>query len=80
MGEHTATFEIDSESDARVISRLLDEIYNRLREERRGVHGEDAPDDRMLAEFEALRDAVDRGSGGEVTITYRERADDRESA
>ncbi|MFC6718174.1 hypothetical protein ACFQGT_11095 [Natrialbaceae archaeon GCM10025810] len=74
MTERTATFEIDSRGDARSASRALDELYNRFREEDFSKDSDDGTDE-MLEEFEALRDAVDDESAGQLIVTYRSRGD-----
>lgn len=72
MAELTATFEIESPSDARTAARAVDELYNRLREENLSTTGgDDQSVERTLSELEALRSAVDADATGELVIAFR---------
>lgn len=71
MDERTATFEIESTTDARTAARAVDELYNRLREEKQSVGRDEPVVERTLAEFEALKSAVDANATGELVVTFR---------
>lgn len=70
MAEYTATFEIDSRSDARTVSRVLDDLHNRLREEDLRVREGETTVTRMLDEFRTLQNEVDSGATGRLVVTY----------
>ncbi|SFK97842.1 hypothetical protein SAMN04487950_1708 [Halogranum rubrum] len=72
MRRHVATFEIDSQTDSDAVRRLLDRVYDTIREESQQVR--DGTDDanRVLDEFRALRDAAAHSASGTLTITYEE--------
>lgn len=72
MVEHTATFEIDSASDARSVSRVLDDLHNRLREEELQVQEGETVVNEMLEEFKTLQTNVDAGSTGRLIVTYKD--------
>lgn len=75
MSRYEASFEIDSKSDSYAARRLLEQVYDTVREESRG--GREGRDNvsANLEEFEMLRDAVTPPTAGKLTITY-ERYDD----
>lgn len=71
MEEYTATFDIESAADARTVSRVLDDLYDRLREEDLRVREGETVANQMLAEFRALQSEFDAGSTGQLVVTYR---------
>jgi len=75
MSRRVATFEIDSKTDSYAARRILERLYDTIREESENVR-EGADDATELIEsFEALRDAAKRPTPGKLTVTY-ERYDD----
>lgn len=70
MTRYEATFEIDSNSDAHAAHRMLERVYDTVREESRTVREGSADATELLEQFEALRDAADSPAPGELTITY----------
>jgi uncharacterized membrane protein len=70
MDERTAEFEIESKTDARAIERLLDRLYDSLREESRTLREGSSDSTTMLEQFEAVRDATRDHSTGTLRITY----------
>jgi hypothetical protein len=78
MVEHTASFDIDSKTDSYAAERILEQVYNTVREETRTVRDETDDDEDILAEFRAVRDAAERRKPGRLTITYEQYADDFE--
>lgn len=75
MSRHEATFEVDSKTDSYAVRRILEQVYDTIREESRTVREDTADASALLEEFEALREAAKRPSAGKLTITY-ERYDD----
>ena len=74
MTRHRATFEIDEKTDSYAASRILERVYDTVREESRTVREGTDDATALLAEFESLRDAVDHSRPGTLTVTY-ERSD-----
>lgn len=72
MVEYTATFQIESASDARSVSRVLDDLHNRLREEELEVREGDTVVTEMLEEFKTLQTQVDADSTGQLIVTYKD--------
>lgn len=73
MEEYEATFSIESASEARAVERMLDRLYDSLREESRTVRDGSGDAAEMLEEFEAIREAAARRTPGELTIVYEQR-------
>ena len=75
MARYEASFEIDSKTDSYAARRILEQVYDTIREESQsGREGSDDADE-LLREFRTLRDAATRRRPGRLTITY-EQADD----
>jgi len=70
MEQYEATFEIDSESDARAMERSLARLYDALREESRTVRDATGDSSGMLEAFEAIHDAASDPAPGTLTVTY----------
>lgn len=70
MGEFTATFEIDSKTDAYAVERLTNRLYDSLREESRTVREESSDSSRMLEQFKSIRDAARQPTPGRLVVTY----------
>jgi len=75
METHEATFDIDSRSDADAARRVLERLYDTVREESRTVRAGSDDATALLEEFEALRDAARSPAPGTLTVTY-ERSED----
>jgi hypothetical protein len=76
MRRYEATFEIDSKADAHAVSRLMDRVYDSLREESTIITEGETESNQMLEAFDALRDAVGHEASGRFTIIYEERDDE----
>ena len=70
MDEYTATFEIESKTDAFAVERLMDRLYDAVREESRSVRDGSADARGMLTEFETIRDAARRHGPGRLRVVY----------
>lgn len=70
MDEYEATFEIESRTDAHTVERLMNRLYDMLREESRTIRKGSADSTEMLEQFEAIRDATQRPTPGTLTIVY----------
>jgi hypothetical protein len=70
MSRHEASFEIDSKTDSYAARRMLEQVYDTIREESRSVREGTDDADELLAEFRTLRDAAKRPGPGRLTITY----------
>jgi hypothetical protein len=68
MDRYEASFDIDSRTDSYAALRILEQVYDAVREESRG--GDDV--DERLQAFRALREAAKRRSPGRLTITYEQ--------
>lgn len=79
MDEHVAVFEVESEQSAQAVERLMDRLYDSVREESRTVRDGASDSSEMLAQFEALRDATRQTTPGRLTVTYEPRAGDFEN-
>ena len=75
MDVYEATFVIESKTDAYAVERLLDRVYDSLREEARTVREGTADSTEMLSEFEALLEAAQRRKPGRLRLVF-EQADE----
>lgn len=73
MEEYEATFEIETKSEAYAVERLMERLYNAVREESRTIREESGDSTAMLSEFETLRDASERRAPGSLTVRYVQR-------
>jgi hypothetical protein len=73
MEDHRATFEIDSKTDAHAVERLLDRLYDSVREESRTVRADTEDSTATLAEFESVREAARRPRPGRLTVVLEQR-------
>jgi hypothetical protein len=78
MDEYEATFEVDSKSDAYAIERLMNQVYDSLREESRTVREGSSDSTKMIAEFEAIRDAARQPKPGRLTVILEQRDEEFE--
>ncbi|WP_411964019.1 hypothetical protein [Haloferax sp. YSMS24] len=78
MDEYTAVFEIDSESDAYAIERLMDRLYDSLREESRTLVEGSSDSTAVLEQFENIRNAARRPTPGTLTVIYESRDEEFE--
>lgn len=70
MVEHEASFEIDSKRDSYAARRIVERIYDTVREETQSGREGSTDASETLREFETLRDAARRPTPGKITITY----------
>ena len=73
MEEYEATFEITSKSDAHAIERLMNQLYDSLREESRMVRKGTKDSTQVLQQFKAIRDATRNSKPGQFTVVYEPR-------
>lgn len=73
MREHEAVFEIDSKSDAYAVERLVNRLYDTVREETRTRRPASSDPTEVLAQFEAIRDAAQHTTPGTLTVRYESR-------
>lgn len=78
MEEFTATFEAESKTDAYAVGRMVERLYDAVREESRTLRGEADGSTEMLERFEAMRDAAREHEAGRLTVTYEQRDDGKE--
>lgn len=69
MSRYEASFEIDSKPDSYAARRILEGVYDTVREESRNVR-DGSDETTLLQEFETLRDAAKQPATGKLTITY----------
>lgn len=72
MTRHEATFEITEQTDAHAVRRILDGLYDTVREESKSASNNTDDGAELLAQFESLRDAAVQPSPGKLTITYEQ--------
>jgi len=70
MSRHQASFEIDSKTDSYAARRILERVYDTIREESRSVREGTDDADELLETFRTLRDAAKRPTPGRLVITY----------
>ena len=75
MSSYEASFEIDSKTDSYAARRMLEQVFDMIREETRSAREGTDDADELLKAFRTLRDAAKRPTPGRLTITY-ERFDD----
>ena len=72
MSRYEASFDIDSKTDSYAARRMLERVYDTIREESRSVREGTDDADELLREFKTLRDAAKRPTPGRLTITYEQ--------
>ncbi|KAB1193961.1 hypothetical protein GJR96_11145 [Haloferax sp. MBLA0076] len=72
MSLHEASFTIDSKTDLEAARRILEEVYDTVREESRSVREGSEDANELLAAFKELRDAAKEPTTGKLTITYEQ--------
>lgn len=70
MRRYEATFEVDSKTDSYAVQRILERVYDTVREESQKVRQGSDDASQLLDEFQTLRDAAARPATGKLTITY----------
>ena len=70
MTRYEATFEIDEKTDSHAVRRILEQMYDTIREESRSVREGTDDGTELLQDFESLRDAVEHPTPGKLTIIY----------
>lgn len=70
MSCYEASFGIDSKTDSHAARRLLEQVYDTIREESRRVRERTDDADELLREFRTLRDAATPRTAGRLTIIY----------
>lgn len=78
MSRYEASFEVDSKADSHAIHRLLEQVYDTVREESRSVREGSDDASELLGEFETLRNAAKQPSPGKIRIVYERYDDDFE--
>ena len=76
MSHYEASFEIDSKTDSYAARRILERVYNTIREESRSVREGSDDADELLETFRTLRDAAKHPKPGRLTITYEQYDDE----
>jgi len=79
MSHYEASFEIDSKTDSYAARRILERVYDTIREESRSVREGTDDADELLETFRTLRDAAKRPTAGKLTITYEQYDDEFEN-
>lgn len=70
MSRYDATFEITSNTDAEAVQRLLERLYDSVREELKRCDRTDAPPDETIRAFEVICEATRRQAPGTLTVVY----------
>jgi len=72
MARYEASFEIDSKADSYAVRRVLERVYDTIREESRTVKdGSEGPGE-LIRAFKTLRDAAKSPTPGKLTIIYEQ--------
>lgn len=75
MARYEATFEIISKTHAHIVRRLMEQVYDTLREELRApARDESSPND-TLQQFKAIREATRHLSPATLTVIYEQHDD-----
>ncbi|WP_435159281.1 hypothetical protein [Haladaptatus sp. DFWS20] len=69
MSRYEDSFKIDLKTDLYAAHRILERIYDTIREESRSVREGIDDADELLDAFQTLRDAPKQRTSGELTIT-----------
>ena len=72
MTTYEASFEIDSRTDSHAALRILEQVYDAVREESRSVREGTEDADELLQSFRTLREAAKARTPGRLTITYEQ--------
>lgn len=72
MRRYEATFEIDSKTDSYAVRRILERVYDTVREESQEVREGSDDASTLLDEFRTLRDAATQSAPGKLTITFEQ--------
>ena len=78
MSYYEASFDIDSKTDSYAARRMLEQVYDTIREESRSVREGTDDADELLEAFRTLRDAAKQPTPGRLTITYERLEDEFE--
>ena len=70
MDKYEAVFEIDSKTDAHAVERLMERLYDSLREESRTLRKGSSDSTEMLEQFETIRNATRRPTPGRLIVRY----------
>lgn len=70
MERYEATFEIESKSDSYAARRILERVYDTIREESRTVRAGTSDSGELLEQFETLSEVVKTPTPGRLTVTY----------
>lgn len=70
MSRHEAIFEIESATDAAAVHRILEGLYDSVREESRSVRAGSEDSSETIEAFEALRDAAAEPAPGRLRVSY----------
>lgn len=70
MSRHETIFEIESKADAYAVERLMNRLYDMVREESRTLRSESRDSTEMLEQFETLRDATNHPTPGKLRVVY----------
>jgi hypothetical protein len=79
MSKHEAVFEIDSATDSNAVERILERVYDSVREESRSVREGSDDATETIEAFRALRDAAAEPAPGRLRVTYERDEDGFES-
>ncbi len=79
MSRYVASFEIDSKTDSYAARRILERVYDTIREESSSVLEDSVNTSELLESFKTLRDAAKRPTAGKLTITYEQYDDEFEN-
>lgn len=72
MSQYQASFEIDSKTDSYAARRILERVYDTVREESRSVREGSDDAEELLDAFRTLRDATKQPKPGKLTITFEQ--------
>ena len=70
MLRYEASFEIDSKTDSYTVQRIIERVYDTIREEPRSIWEGSDDGSALLDEFEAPRDTARDPAPGKLTVIY----------
>ncbi|WP_332900251.1 MULTISPECIES: hypothetical protein [unclassified Haladaptatus] len=79
MSRYVASFDIDSQTDSYAARRILERVYDTIREESSSGREDSDDTSELLESFKTLRDAAKRPTTGKLTITYEQYDDEFEN-
>ncbi|KAB1185320.1 MULTISPECIES: hypothetical protein [Haloferax] len=79
MSRYVASFEINSKTDSYAARRILERVFDTVREESSNVRKGSDDTSELLESFKTLQDAAKRPTAGKLEIIYEQYDDEFEN-